>query len=106
MGVSGFYEVAFGKRPSVELYDLREDRHCMRNVSDDKAYADRRQRLDSQLRTVLVAEGDPRMVEDPCRFEEEPYSSLMKKYVTNEGQAFLKRLEEDRAMWKSRPARL
>jgi N-sulfoglucosamine sulfohydrolase len=58
--VRPLYQLAFGKRPAEELYDLRRDPHPMRNVAAEPAYAQRRQTLATALTGHLRATGDPR----------------------------------------------
>lgn len=74
--VEPLYELAFGKRPREELYDLNEDPHYMNNVADDPAYANVRSQLEGRLTAVLRAQDDPRLMEQPCRYEFEPYAGL------------------------------
>ena len=72
--VEPLYELAFGKRPREELYDLNEDPDYMRNVADDPAYANVKRQLEGRLKAVLEAENDPRLMEQPCRYEFEPFA--------------------------------
>ena len=72
--VEPLYQLAFGKRPGEELYDLSEDPHYMNNVAHDPKYANVRQSMEEQLLTVLRQQEDPRVVEQPCRYESEPYA--------------------------------
>ena len=72
--VEPLYQLAFGKRPREELYDLRRDPDYMTNVADDPGYADVRARMEERLIAVLKAENDPRLMEQPCRYEAEPYA--------------------------------
>ena len=74
--VEPLYELAFGKRPREELYDLNEDPHYMDNVAADPAYANVRSQLEGRLTAVLTAQDDPRLMEQPCRYEYEPYAGL------------------------------
>lgn len=74
--VEPLYELAFGKRPREELYDLNEDPHYMNNVADAPAYANVRSQLEGRLIDVLRAQHDPRLMEQPCRYEFEPYAGL------------------------------
>ena len=74
--VEPLYELAFGKRPREELYDLNEDPHYMSNVADDPAYANVRSQLEGRLIDVLRVQDDPRLMEQPCRYEFEPYAGL------------------------------
>ena len=59
--VNRFAELAFGHRPKVELYDLRNDPDQFRNVADDPAYAKIKRRLSKQLESELINGGDPRL---------------------------------------------
>ncbi|MEM7080421.1 MAG: sulfatase [Pseudomonadota bacterium] len=72
--VEPLYDLAFGKRPREELYDLRRDPDYMHNLADDPDYADVRAELKRRLLDVLEAEQDPRLTEQPCRYEYEPYA--------------------------------
>ena len=74
--VEPLYELAFGKRPREELYDLNEDPHYMNNVAYDPAYANVRSQLEGRLLAVLTEQDDPRLMEQPCRYEFEPYAGL------------------------------
>ena len=68
------FDLGFGKRPQEELYDLREDPDYMHNVAEDPARAAVKNELKEQLFAVLRAQADPRVVEEPCRFEAAPYA--------------------------------
>ena len=72
--VRPLFEIAIGKRPLEELYDLRVDPDHMNNVADDPDYAHIREELADRLGTVLRENDDPRVVESPCRFELPPFA--------------------------------
>ena len=72
--VEPLYELAFGKRPREELYDLRVDPDYLHNVAADPAYEKTRAALETRLLTLLEAQDDPRLTEQPCRYEYEPYA--------------------------------
>jgi N-sulfoglucosamine sulfohydrolase len=69
-----FYDLAFGKRPAEELYDLRTDPDQVQNVAGEKSYAGTRERLAAQMQQILTNAGDPRFVEADCRFEKPPFA--------------------------------
>ncbi len=69
-----FYDIAFGKRPGEELYDLRKDPDQMKNVAADPAYAKERARLAAQLMKILTDAGDPRVIGDGKTFERLPFT--------------------------------
>ena len=72
--VEPLFQLAFGKRPREELYDLVHDPHYMTNIADDPAYADIRAALEARLLDELKTHADPRLMEQPCRYEFEPYA--------------------------------
>jgi N-sulfoglucosamine sulfohydrolase len=78
--VEPLYQLAFGKRPREELYDLKEDPHYMNNVADDPAYADIRQAMEDRLMGMLRDQNDPRLTEQPCRYELEPYAGPLAEF--------------------------
>jgi arylsulfatase A-like enzyme len=56
------YDLAFGKRPAEELYDLRKDPNQLSNVIDQPEYAAIRAQLSQQLTDRLRTSEDPRVV--------------------------------------------
>ncbi len=56
------FNLAFGKRPAEELYDLRADPWQLNNLAGDLAYAGPRERLGHELDQELQRTGDPRAV--------------------------------------------
>ena len=72
--VNPLFELAFGRRPYEELYDLEQDCDYMHNVAEDPRYADVRGELRDRLFAVLMEQNDPRVTETPCRYEAAPYA--------------------------------
>ncbi|MFW5982380.1 MAG: sulfatase [Candidatus Brocadiia bacterium] len=68
------YQLGFGKRPEEELYDLNEDPDHMNNLADDPDYQAVKEELSARLMDVLHEEEDPRVTEEPCRFERSPFT--------------------------------
>ena len=77
--VEPLYDLAFGKRPREELYDLKSDPDYMNNVAGEPDYNHVRADLESRLLAILEAENDPRLMEQPCRYEYEPYAGKVPK---------------------------
>lgn len=71
--VRKYYELAFGKRPAEELYDLSEDPGQMRDLSGDPQYADLRKRLGVRLFAELQRMEDPRVEGRGDMFDIQPY---------------------------------
>ncbi len=66
------FELAYGKRPREELYDLKSDPHQVKNVAADPRYAGVRADLERRLMDELRRTGDPRLVDDGKFFETPP----------------------------------
>jgi arylsulfatase A-like enzyme len=67
-----YYDLAYGKRPREELYDLKKDPDEMHNVAGDPNYAKERARLEKRLMNELKNTGDPRLIDDGKFFETPP----------------------------------
>lgn len=70
-----FWALCFGKRPTEELYDLRNDPDCLNNLASDPAHHARKEQLKQRLFAELKAQGDPRMFGQGSVFEAEPYAN-------------------------------
>ncbi len=57
--VSEFFRLAFAKRPSEELYDLRSDPYELKNLADDPAQATLKHELRSRLDKWMSETADP-----------------------------------------------
>ncbi len=65
-----FVEYAFGKRPKIELYDLKRDPHQMNNLAGEKQYAEIQRQLHDQLMAEMSKYQDPRLEDG---FDRPPY---------------------------------
>jgi len=72
--VAPLFELGFGKRPQEELYDLRSDPHYMTNLAAEPAHEETRKHLHDRLMKILVEQNDPRVTENPPRFELPPFA--------------------------------
>lgn len=68
------YDLAFAKRPAVELYDLAVDPHQLNNVAAETKYTATAQRLKEQLKRRLKESGDPRELSEEEPFDHYPYT--------------------------------
>jgi uncharacterized sulfatase len=71
--VRKLFELAFGKRPAEELYDLKKDPAQMNNVAGRPEYAEVRKKLTAELMAELKATQDPRVLGKGDIFDEYPY---------------------------------
>ena len=70
-----FYELAFGKRPAEELYEVHKDPDMLKNLAANKEFAAVKKRLSDQMMKELTRAQDPRVVEKPPRFEQSPFTN-------------------------------
>jgi len=78
--VKPLFELAFGKRPDEELYDLKMDPEQLYNVAGDPAYAEVKQKLADRLIDELRASADPRVLGNGDKFDTYPYYGGTPKY--------------------------
>jgi hypothetical protein len=58
----------------------------MNNVANDEKYADIKKELADKLETELKAQQDPRILEEPCRYEKSPYTDDKFGEEVNDGR--------------------
>ena len=67
------YELSFGKRTAVELYDLKKDPDQLVNIAADSAYAETVKKLKAHLFAELEKTNDPRVTGKEPDFDSFPY---------------------------------
>lgn len=77
------YELCFGLRPEVELYDLKTDPQQIDNVAGHDRYKSIQKILMTELMTRLKASGDPRVTDSPIDFDGYPYLGGGPKYPSS-----------------------
>ena len=78
--IEPMYQLAFGKRPREELYDLKLDPDYLNNLANDRSYSKIKSRLNERLLYILKTNNDPRLIESPPRFENPPYAGKLSKF--------------------------
>jgi len=76
------FELAVGRRPNYELYDVRADPHSTNNLADNPDYAAIRNQLHKRLITELKQTEDPRVSENIV-FEQAPYTDPVRRRGRN-----------------------
>jgi uncharacterized sulfatase len=71
--IKRFFELACGKRPAEELYDLARDPDQLVNVAGRPEYKEVQQKLRAELDRRLKETGDPRAVKDEDPWDRYPY---------------------------------
>ena len=67
------FELAFGKRPTEELYDCQKDPYQMHNIAADPAYKAVKEKLSTRLTAYLKKTGDPRETGKKVMYDDWPY---------------------------------
>jgi N-sulfoglucosamine sulfohydrolase len=67
------FELAFGKRPEEELYDLAKDPHQVSNLATRPEYAGKKKQLHALLDSWMEKTTDPRSSADDDRWDHFPY---------------------------------
>jgi N-sulfoglucosamine sulfohydrolase len=69
------WQMAFGKRPAEELYDVSKDPDCITNLANDPKYRAIMRTLRQQMQRELKAQGDPRMFGRGYLFDRYQYAN-------------------------------
>ncbi len=79
-----FLHLAVDKRPAEELFDIRSDPGCLRNLAKDPGHTNTLKRLARRLTQELKATGDPRENGNGDVFETYPRYSNIRVFPTPE----------------------
>ena len=60
--IKPYFDLAYAKRPEVELFDLGKDPFCITNVAGKREYADIKKEMKKALMKELIESKDPRVV--------------------------------------------
>ncbi|MDP5170061.1 MAG: sulfatase [Bacteroidia bacterium] len=77
---SSYWQSNLGKRPTEELYDLRQDPDCLDNLADAPAYGLLKEHLRLTMMNALREEGDWRMLGRGAEYEAFPYSGVRQNF--------------------------
>ncbi|WP_296699972.1 sulfatase [Algoriphagus sp.] len=69
-----YWNWSFGKREEEELYDIKTDPDCMRNLAQEIEYQDKIDQMRMELISKLTSQGDPRMLGKGDLLESYPYA--------------------------------
>ena len=73
------YDLAFSKRPLIQLYDLKKDPYCMKNIAKVPKYKSTLTLLYNELFKRLKEQSDPRVYDSPI-FDSYPRYSTMRNF--------------------------
>jgi hypothetical protein len=80
---SQYWQLCFGKRPADELYNLKTDGDCVKNLAVDAAYKHRLEAMRERLFSRLRQQGDPRMQGKGDVFDNYPSPSPNRRAVNS-----------------------
>lgn len=66
------WQLNFGMRPAVEMYQLSTDPDCVTNLAEDKNHREQATKMESEMTARLQEQGDPRMFGQGHLFDEYP----------------------------------
>lgn len=81
-GQMEYWQLNFGKRIREELYDIKEDPYCLKNLAVDSKYAGLKMKLSTEMTQKLVEQADPRILGNGDVFDHYVYSGLVKNYYS------------------------
>ena len=73
------YDLAFSKRPLIQLYDLKKDPYCIKNIVNVPKYKNTLTLLYDELFKRLKEQSDPRVYDSPI-FDSYPRYSTMRNF--------------------------
>jgi len=73
-GMKRFFDIACGRRPAEELYDLSKDPHQTDNLAGKTQYRRVQSQLAKKMMDLLKTTGDPRITGDGATFDQPPYA--------------------------------
>ncbi len=69
-----YWQMAFGKRPTEELFDLKKDPDCVNNLAALPKYQSVKKAMEKEMEAKLLAQGDLRMMGYGHLYEQHPFS--------------------------------
>lgn len=70
-----YWQLNFGKRPAVELYDIKTDPDCVNNLASSTMHRKTAKQLETRMVGELRKQGDPRMFGKGDVFEKYQYAN-------------------------------
>lgn len=71
---SEFWKLNFGKRAAEELYDLKNDPFCMKNLADNISFTVIKSEMKNEMEGRLLGQGDLRMIGYGHLYEQVPFT--------------------------------
>lgn len=78
--IQPFFELAVGKRPAEELYDIKNDPYCLKNLTEDKNFEEELLEHRRALGSYLMQTNDPRVTGNGDIYESYVRYSPLRKF--------------------------
>lgn len=78
-----YWNYSFGKRPEYELYNIKSDPECVRNLIDKPDFSDVSKQLNDKMTIELSSQKDPRILGNGSIFQTYEYSDSSSKNFYN-----------------------
>ncbi len=75
-----YWKLSFGKRPTIEFYDLKKDKDCVNNLANNPKYIKLVNSMISEMESKLKEEGDLRMIGYGHLYEQYPGAEINNFY--------------------------
>ena len=75
-----YWQPAFGKRPELELYNIKDDPYCIKNLAGEIKYAAIIKKMDNEMTGKLKQQKDPRMFGKGDVFDHYPYAGPVRDF--------------------------
>ena len=79
-GIMEFWQLNFGKRVDEELYNIKEDPYCMKNLTGLSEFMDLKESLKNEMAEKLTQQGDPRILGMGDIFDNYEYQGAVQNY--------------------------
>lgn len=80
--LGSYLKLATDKRPAEELYDIRSDPACLKNLAEDPAFTNSAEQLENRLNAYLLQTEDPRVTGNGDVWETYPRVSGLRWFPT------------------------
>jgi len=78
--ITEYWQLNFGKRPSEELYNIKDDPFCMQNLISDSNFAAIKNELEEEMNKKLTEQNDPRITGNGDIFDQYEYQGAEANY--------------------------
>ena len=79
-GIEAYWQMNFGKRPALELYNITNDPFCVTNLAANPEFAERLKTMETEMIEKLTLQGDPRMTGQGEIFDNYEYAGEVRNF--------------------------